>query len=48
MEAQNLFANSRMNIKTEEKRHLSAVVGSTKHNDKYEKDLVKDWDNKLT
>ena len=47
MEAQNLFPNSRVNIRAERKRHLGAVIGSTKYPDKYVKDLVKDWDNQL-
>ena len=48
MEAQNLFANSRVNITAEGKRHLVAVIGSTEYRDEYVKDLVKDWDNQLT
>ena len=48
MEAQNLFPNSRVNITAEGKRHLGAVIGSTKYRDEYMKDLVKDWDNQLT
>ena len=48
MEAQNVFANSRVNITAEGKRHLGAVIGSTEYRDKYVKDLVKDWDNQLT
>ena len=47
MEAQNLFANLRVNITTEEKIHLSAVIGSTEYRDKYVKDLVKVWENQL-
>ena len=41
MEAQNLFANLRMNVTAEEKIHLGAVIGSTEYRDKYLKDLVK-------
>ena len=48
MEAQNLFANSRVNITAEAIRRLSTVIGSTKYRDEYVKDLVKDWDNQLT
>ena len=48
MEAQNLFPNSRVNITAEGKRHLGAVIGSTKYRDEYMKDLVKDWDKQLT
>ena len=48
MEAQNLFANSRVNIRAERKRHLGAVIGSTKHRGEYVKDLVKDRENQLT
>ena len=45
MEAQNLFANLRVNVTAEEKIHLGAVIGSTEYRDKYVKDLVKVWDN---
>ena len=48
MVAQNLFANSRVNVTVEGKRNLSAVIGSTEYRDKHVKDLVKDWDNQLT
>ena len=48
MEAQNLIANSRMNVTAEGKRHLGAVIGSTEYRDEYLKDLLKDWDNQLT
>ena len=48
MEAQNLFANSRVNITAKGKRRLGAVIESTEYLDKYVKDLVKDWDNQLT
>ena len=48
MEAQNSFANSRVTITAEGKRHLGAVIGSTEYRDEYVKDLVKDWDNQLT
>ena len=47
MEAQNLFANSSVNITAEGKRHLGAVIGSTEYRDEYVKSLVKDWDNQL-
>ena len=47
MEAQNLFANSSVNITTEGKGHLGAVIGSTEYRDEYVKSLVKDWDNRL-
>ena len=45
---ENLFANLRVNITAEGKRHLDGVIGSTEYRDKYVKDLVKDWDNQLT
>ena len=45
---QNLFANSRVNIIAEGKRHLGAVIGSTEYRNEYVKHLVKDWDNQLT
>ena len=48
MEAQNLFANSIVNITAEGKRHLGAVIRSAEYRDKYVKDLVKDWKNQLT
>ena len=48
MEAQNLFANSRVNITAEEKIQHGAVIGNTEYRDEYAKDLVKDWDNQLT
>ena len=48
MEAQNIFANSRVNIIAEGKIHLGAVIGSIEYRDEYVKDLVKDWDNQLT
>ena len=47
MEAQNLFTNSRVNIKAEGKRHLDAVIRSTEYRDEYVKDLVNDWENQL-
>ena len=37
-----------MNITTERKRHLVAVIGSTEYCDQYVKDLAKDWDNQLS
>ena len=42
MEAQNIFANSRVNIIVEGKIHLGAVIGSIEYRDEYVKDLVKD------
>ena len=48
MEAQKLFANSRVNITAEGKRQLGAFIGSTEYCDEYMKDLVKDWNNQLT
>ena len=48
MEAQNLFANLRVNITVEEKTHLGAVIRSIEYCHEYVKDLVKDWDNQLT
>ena len=47
MEAQNLFANLRVNITAEKKTHLGAVFGSTEYRDKYVKGLVKVWNNQL-
>ena len=48
MEAQNLFANSSVNMIAERKRDLDAVIESTECRDEYVKDLMKDWENKLT
>ena len=48
MEAQNLFANSRVNITDEGRRHLGAVIGSTEYRDEYVKDLLKVWESQLT
>ena len=48
MEAQNLFANSRVNATTAEKIHHGAVIESTGYCEEYVKDLVKDWDNQLS
>ena len=45
MEVQNLFANSRVNIRAEGKTHLGAVIESIEYRDEYVKDLVKNWDN---
>ena len=45
MEAQNLYANSRVNVTVERKAHLGAVIGSIENCDEYVKDLVKNWDN---
>ena len=47
MEAQNVFANLRVNITAEEKIHLGAVIGSTEYRYKYVKDLVKVWDKQV-
>ena len=43
MVAQNLFANSSVNITAEEKRHLGAIIRSTDNGDNNVKDLVKDF-----
>ena len=48
MQAQNIFANSIVNITAEGKTHLGAVIGSIEYRDEYVKDLVKDWDNHFT
>ena len=48
MVAQNLFANSRVNLTDEGKRPLCDVIESIEYRDKHVKDLVKDWDNQLT
>ena len=48
MEAQNFFANSSVNMIAERKRHLDAVIESAECRDGYVKDLMKDWENKLT
>ena len=45
MEAQSLFADSRVNIRAEGKTHLGAVIESIEYCDEYVKDLVKNWDN---
>ena len=45
MEAQKLFANSRVNITAEGKRHLGAVIWNTEYRGEYVKNLVKDWNN---
>ena len=47
-EAQNVFANSRVNVVADGKRHLGAVIGSREYCDQYVKDLVKGWNNQLT
>ena len=47
MAAQNFFANSRVNITAEGKRHISVVIVSTKYYDEYVKDLVKEWDKQV-
>ena len=41
MDVQNLFANLRVNITAERKRHLGQLIGSTEYCDEYVKDLVK-------
>ena len=43
-----IFAKLRVNIKTERKRKLGAVIRSTEYRDKYVKDLVNDWNKKLS
>ena len=48
MQAQNIFANSIVNITAEGKTHLGAFIGSMKYRDEYVKDLVKDWSNQFT
>ena len=48
MGAQNVFANSRVNITAEGKKHLDAVIESTEYRDQHVKDSGKDWDNQLT
>ena len=48
MGAQKVFANSRVNITAEGKRHLDAVIESTEYRDQHVKDSGKDWDNQLT
>ena len=45
--ARYIFANSRLNITAEGKKHLGVVIGSTEYRDEYVKDLVKDWDSQL-
>ena len=47
-EAENVFANSRVNVTAEGKRRLGAVIGSTEYCDQYVKDLLKDWNNQFT
>ena len=47
-EAQNVFANSRVNVTAEGKRHLCAVIGSTEYCGQYVKNLLKDWNNQFT
>ena len=47
-EAQNVFANSRVNVTADGKRHLGAVITSTEYCDQYVKDLLKDWNNQFT
>ena len=48
MEAQNLFANSRVkNMTAEGKAHLGAVFGSIEYRDEDVKNVVKDWHNQL-
>ena len=48
MEVLNLFANSRVRITAEGKRHVGAVIGSTEYCAEYVKNLVNDWKNQLT
>ena len=47
-EAQNVFANSGVNVTAEGKRQLGAVIGSTEYCDQYVEDLLKDWNNQFT
>ena len=47
-EAQNIFANSRVNVTAEGKRHLCAVIGSKEYCGQYVKNLLKDWNNQFT
>ena len=47
MEAQNLFANSRVKPQRQ-KKHFGAVIGSIEYRDEYVKYLVKDWDKQIT
>ena len=47
MEAQNLFANSRVKPQ-QQKKHFGAVIGSIEYRDEYVKYLVKDWDKQIT
>ena len=42
VEAQNVFANSRVNITAKGKKHLGAVFGSMEYHKEYVKVLVKD------
>ena len=48
VEAQNVFANSRVNITAKGKKHLGAVFGSMEYHKEYVKVLVKDWNNHLS
>ena len=45
IKTQTLVTNSRVNITTEEKRHLGAVTRSTKYRDECVKGLAIDWSN---
>ena len=47
IEAQNVFANLRVNITAELKIHLGKVIGSTDYRAKYVEDLVNVWNNQL-
>ena len=47
IEKQELFSNSWVNITTDGKRHLGAVIRNAEYHDEYVKDLVKDWDNQV-
>ena len=47
-EARNVSNDSNVNITTEGKRHLAAVIGSsTEYRKEYVNDLVNDWNNQL-
>ena len=48
IKAQTLLTNLEVNIKTEGRRHLGVVTGSTEYRDKYMKDLGIDWDDQLS
>ena len=45
--ANNLFTNTKINITTEGKRHLGAVIGSNKFRVKYVTEKVDEWIDEL-